>query len=108
MRLVGLCQGELGGQISAQKLNSVDIGLQLGIYSGLESLSLGGGDGGLGGGAGLEQGLLALLLGGALSLEDSIIDLGHINAIQRHLGGGGNDVLLVHSAQGDTVNGVRA
>lgn len=108
MGLVGLGQCELGGQISTQELHLINISLQLGIHSGLERLSLGGGDGGLGGGAGLEESLLALLLGHGLSLEHGIGDLGHINAIQVHLGGGGNDVSLVHSAQRDTVEVVGA
>lgn len=107
VRLIGFRQGELGGQISTQELHLINTSLQRTIDGVLERLSLGGGDGGLGGSAGLEQGLLALLLGGSLSLEQGIGDLGHINAGEGHLGGGGNHVLLVHSAEGDTVEVVR-
>jgi len=107
VRLIGFRQGELGGQISTQELHLINTSLQRTIDGVLERLSLGGGDGGLGGSAGLEQGLLALLLGGSLSLEQGIGDLGHINAGEGHLGGGGDHVLLVHSAKGDTVEVVR-
>ena len=108
VRLVVLRQCELGSHVGAQQLHLVDVGLELGVHSGLGSLALGGGDGGLGGGTSLEQGLLALLLVGSLSLEHSVVDLGHVNAVQGHLGGGGNDVLLVHAAKGNTVDGVGA
>lgn len=107
MGLIGFRQGELGGQISTQELHLINTSLQRTIDGVLERLSLGGGDGGLGGGAGLEQGLLTLLLGSGLSLESGIGDLGHINAGEGHLGGGGNHVSLVHSAEGDTVEVVR-
>jgi hypothetical protein len=86
----------------------LDIGLQLGVHSGLGSLALRGGlSGGLGG-AGGEQSSLALLLGNGVSLEERVVDLGHVNAVEGHLGGGGHNVLLVHSAQRDTVHGVGA
>ena len=40
--------------------------------------------------------------------EESIVNLGHVNAVERDLGGGGNHVALVDAAQGNAVAAVRA
>lgn len=105
VRLVTLGQRESSLQIRVKEFYFSNVGRELGIDSGLGSLSLRGGHGGLGGV--VEQSLLSLLGDLLLAGEESIVNLGHINAIDRHLGGGADHVALVHSAKRDTVAGIR-
>lgn len=101
--LVGFAQCESGGQISTQQLDLINISLQGGINGLLGGLSLRGSDGGLGG-LGIEQSLLTDLAGGLLTGEEGIVDLGHINASSGDVGGGGNHVSLVNSAQRNAID----
>ena len=105
MRLVTLSQSESGTQESTKKFDLLDIGLKLRIDGSLGSLSGLGGDSGLLGS--VEQSLLTLLDDLLLASEEGIIDLGDIDAIDRHLGGGGNDVSLVDTAKRNSVDAIR-
>jgi hypothetical protein len=100
--LVRVLQRESGLQPRSHHRVSNIFG-QSSVDGGLGGLS-GGGDGGavLLGGA-------DLLLGGlGVSGEKLVIDLAGINTLKVNLGGGGNDVTLVHAAERDTVGGVGA
>ncbi len=107
VRSVGFAQGESGTQISTQQMNLLNICLQNSIHSILSTLSLGGGHGSLGR-FGIEQSILAFLSNGLLTREECIVNFGSVNTSDGHLGGCGNDVSLVHSAEGDAVDNVRA
>ena len=51
-----------------------------------------------------EELLVLALLGSLFSLEQGIINLGHINTSQIDLGAGGDGVGLVHSSEGNTID----
>jgi hypothetical protein len=106
VRLVTLSQSESRTQEGAEKLNLANVGSQLGVDSNLSSLSGLRSDSGLLGS--VKESLFALLDGLLLASEEVIINLRDINAIDRHLGGGGNDVSLVHAAQRNTVDAIWA
>lgn len=104
--LVGLAESELVLQEGTEELNLGDVGSEGSINLVLDSLALRGQalNGLLGG---IEEGSLGLLLLDLLAGEEGIIDLGHIDVGQVNLGGGGDDVSLVHAAQRNTVDAVR-
>lgn len=105
MRLIVSGETEACTKEGTEELDLVDVGLELSINGILQSLLLRADS--LNRLLSGEKSLLTLDLLLLLASEEGIINLGDIDAIKGDLGGGGDDILLVDTAERNTVDTIR-
>ncbi len=91
MGLVTVSKSEGVLQVVAELSNLSNVGRESGVDLGLSSLS------------GLSEGRGG---GGGITSEEGVVDSGSVNTSKRNLGGGGDDVSLIHAAERDAVGGI--